>query len=326
MQRSFEFASDLGFDIYAVDTGFVRPEFDASYIVANRNQAGTGLEMSLAVIDVGPNAAVSRILQTIQELGCQSTQVAYLILTHIHLDHAGGAGLLMQECPNAKLIVHPRGARHMIDPSALIASALAVHGQEHVDQEYGQILPIPATRVIESFDGLKIDLGSRVLECFATPGHAKHHICIWDELSSGMFTGDTFGLSYREFDTDQGAFIMPTSSPVHFDPQALRDSLQKIMQFKPNRIYVTHYSTVENVPRLYQNFLRILSEVEVLGKRFALDPQRHDLFKKGLLSLYIQELRIMGCELSEAQVDELLGMDIELNAQGMGIWLDALQT
>ena len=195
-----------------------------------------------------------------------------------------------------------------------------------MDQEYGRILPIPATRVIETFDGLKIDLDGRVLECFATPGHAKHHISIWDKLSLGMFTGDTFGLSYREFDTDQGAFIMPTSSPVHFDPQALRDSLQKIMQFKPNRIYVTHYSAVETVPRLYQNFLRILSEVEVLGKRFALDPQRHDLFKKGLLSLYIQELRMMGCELSEARIDELLGMDIELNAQGMEIWLDALQT
>ena len=193
MLRSFEFASDLGFDIYAVDTGFVRPEFDASYIVANRNKAGTGLEMSLAVIDVGPNAAVSRILQTIQELGCQSTQVAYLILTHIHLDHAGGAGLLMQKCPNAKLIVHPRGARHMIDPSALIASALAVHGKDHVDQEYGRILPIPATRVIETFDGLKIDLDGRVLECFATPGHAKPSVSATPLEKPGV-AGPTDGL------------------------------------------------------------------------------------------------------------------------------------
>ena len=252
---------------------------------------------------------------------CTPDQVDYVILTHVHLDHAGGAGKLMQACPQAKLVVHPRGAKHMIDPSALRAGAVSVYGEAIVEKDYGQLIPVPADRVIEATEDMMINLAGRILTCFETPGHAKHHITIWDAMSQGVFTGDTFGLSYREFDTDNGAFIIPTTTPIQFDPKALRVSLKRIMALKPECIYPTHYGKLTHVPRLYQKLTEMLTQVEELGRSLEKADHRHELLKNGLLNLYIQELRDHGCKLADSKIDQLLATDIELNAQGMGVWL-----
>jgi len=314
---SFRYANDLGEGVYAVDTGFVRPQFDASYIVTQRAPSSE----RIAIIDTGTNYSVPRILATLSDLGCTSDQVDFIILTHVHLDHAGGAGKLMQACPQAQLVVHPRGAKHMIDPTALRAGAVSVYGEEIVEKDYGQLLPIEAERVLCAEDGHMINLAGRVLVCLDTPGHAKHHITIWDQMSHGAFTGDTFGLSYREFDTEKGPFILPTTTPIHFDPKALRISLKRIMAIKPECIYPTHFSKLTGVPRLYQKLTDMLTQVENLGKSLEKADHRHELLKNGLLNLYIQELRNHGCQLSDSKIEQLLSTDIELNAQGMGVWL-----
>ena len=314
---SFRYADDLGDGVYAVDTGFIRSQFDACYIVTQRAPSSE----RIAIIDTGTNYSVPRILATLSDLECKPEEVDYILLTHVHLDHAGGAGSLMQACPNAKLVVHPRGARHMIDPTQLRAGAVAVYGEEVVQKDYGQLVPIEAHRVIEASDGLMINLAGRILTCIDTPGHAKHHITIWDQLSHGAFTGDTFGLSYREFDTDKGHFIIPTTTPIQFDPKALRISLRRIMALKPECLYPTHFSKVTGVARLYQKMTEMLTKVESLGKSVAQANNRHELLKNGLLNLYIQELRDHGCELTDTKIEQLLSTDIELNAQGMGVWL-----
>lgn len=314
---SFRYANDLGEGVYAVDTGFVRPQFDASYIVTQRAPSSE----RIAIIDTGTNYSVPRILATLSDLECTADQVDFIILTHVHLDHAGGAGTLMQACPQAQLIVHPRGAKHMIDPTVLRAGAVSVYGEQTVEKDYGQLLPIDAQRVISAEDGYMINLAGRILVCLDTPGHAKHHITIWDQMSHGAFTGDTFGLSYREFDTEKGPFILPTTTPIHFDPKALRISLKRIMALKPECIYPTHFSKVTGVPRLYQKLTDILTQVENLGKSLERADHRHELLKNGLLNLYIQELRNHGCQLSDSKIEQLLSTDIELNAQGMGVWL-----
>ena len=314
---SFRYANDLGEGVYAVDTGFVRPQFDASYIVTQRAPSSE----RIAIIDTGTNYSVPRILATLSDLECTADQVDFIILTHVHLDHAGGAGTLMQACPQAQLIVHPRGAKHMIDPTVLRAGAVSVYGEETVEKDYGQLLPIDAQRVISAEDGYMINLAGRILVCLDTPGHAKHHMTIWDQMSHGAFTGDTFGLSYREFDTEKGPFILPTTTPIHFDPKALRISLKRIMALKPECIYPTHFSKVTGVPRLYQKLTDMLTQVENLGKSLEKADHRHELLKNGLLNLYIQELRNHGCQLSDSKIEQLLSTDIELNAQGMGVWL-----
>ena len=314
---SFRYADDLGDGVYAVDTGFIRSQFDACYIVTQRAPSSE----RIAIIDTGTNYSVPRILASLSDLECKPEEVDYILLTHVHLDHAGGAGSLMQACPNAKLVVHPRGSRHMIDPTLLRAGAVAVYGEDVVQRDYGQLVPIEAHRVIEASDGLMINLAGRILTCIDTPGHAKHHITIWDQLSHGAFTGDTFGLSYREFDTDKGHFIIPTTTSIQFDPKALRISLKRIMALKPECLYPTHFSKVTGVARLYQKMTEMLTKVESLGKSVAQANNRHELLKNGLLNLYIQELRDHGCELTDTKIEQLLSTDIELNAQGMGVWL-----
>lgn len=314
MQKHLTYSQLVAPGIYCVDTGFVREHFDASYMVLNGDE--------VAFIDVGTNYSVPRFLNTLDELGLSTQQVKYIVLTHVHLDHAGGAGEMMRVCEQAQLLVHPRGARHMIDPSALRAGAVGVYGEEIVEQSYGQLLPIAADRVVEVGEGQQIQLGKRVLHFLDTPGHAKHHIAIWDPLSRGVFTGDTFGLSYREFDTDQGAFIMPTTTPIQFDPEALKDSVLRISALKPDCLFPTHFSRINGVERLKDLFLEQLDEIVVLAKQLKTDPKRHDLLKDGMARIHINHLKTMNCKLSPAEITEFLKIDLELNALGIAHWLD----
>ncbi len=309
-----DFLQDLGHGVYAVDTGFHRPLFDAAYLVVQQGRA--------AFIDTGTNHSVPRLLASLEALGLTAQAVDWVIPTHVHLDHAGGVGLLMQQLPQARVLVHPRGARHLVDPSALWAGALAVYGAEEMARSYGELQAVAAERVLVSSDGMTVQLADRPLWLIDTPGHAKHHHCIWDAASHGWFTGDTFGLSYREFDTDQGAWIMPTSTPVQFEPAALRTSVQRLLAQQPACVYVTHYGRVDDVPRLGGLLLSLLNEMEVLGRAVQGQADRHDALKRGQLQIFSRSLRAHGCSFSAEKIAQLLSIDLELNAQGMAVWLD----
>ena len=305
---------DFDHAITAIDTGFFRPQFDASHLIVERGRA--------AFIDTGTNYSVPRLLDTLKRKNLGVDSVDYLILTHVHLDHAGGAGLLMQQLPNAKMIVHPRGARHMIDPSALIAGATAVYGAEEIERSYGTLVPVPTERVVEAPEGHVVDLAGRELLCLDTPGHARHHICIYDARSRAFFTGDTFGLSYREFDTDQGAYILPTSTPVQFEPDALKHSIQRMLEHEPVQMFLTHYSRVTEVPRLAQDLSAQIDAMVAIARAHAGGTDRHARIANDLADLYTSRAQAHGCRYDAAQVRELLTMDIELNTQGLEVWLD----
>lgn len=308
----------LSHGVYAIDTGFHRDVFDAAYLVVENGRA--------AFIDTGTNFAVPRLLGALQALGLGVDAVDWVIPTHVHLDHAGGVGLLMQKLPGAQLLVHPRGARHMVDPSKLWAGAMAVYGEAEMRRSYGELLPVPAERVQESHDGQTVELAGRPLLLIDTPGHARHHHCIWDAASRGWFTGDTFGLSYREFDTDKGAWIIPTSTPVQFEPELLRASVQRLLAAQPACMYLTHYGRVgadrADVPRLGTLLLGLLDEMVALGRRVQHAPNRHQALKDGQLEIFSASLSAHGCTHTTAEVASLLAIDLELNAQGMAVWLD----
>ncbi len=309
---------DLGHGIHAIDTGFERAQFDAAYLVVDSGRA--------AFIDTGHNAAVPRLLEALEALGLPREAVDWVIPTHVHLDHAGGAGLLMRHLPAARALIHPRGARHLITPLALVEGARAVYGPEVVRQTYGTIEPIAAERVVESHDGQRIRLGSRELLLIDTPGHARHHHCIWDERSRGWFTGDTFGISYRDFDGPDGAWIFPSTTPVQFDPAALRDSVRRMLSWQPECLYLTHFGRVDQVERLARQFLQTLDRLEALGR--ALLVQSPDSAADRLVALRAQVASMLpdaatqaGSPIDADRARELLALDIELNAQGMGVWL-----
>jgi glyoxylase-like metal-dependent hydrolase (beta-lactamase superfamily II) len=310
----------VGEGVFAIDTGFHRDHFDAAYLLVNDGHA--------AFIDTGTNHAVPRLLGALQALGLLPDAVDWVIPTHVHLDHAGGVGLLMQALPQARVLVHPRGARHLIDPSALYEGALAVYGAEEMERSYGRLCPVPAERVSTSSDGQRLSLDGRELLLIDTPGHARHHHCIWDTTTRGWFTGDTFGLSYREFDTEHGPWIVPTSTPVQFEPERLKHSVQRMLSHQPQCMYLTHYGRVADVPRLAALLLGQLDEMVALGLALAAQglqgPGRHQALKAGLLPIYRRSLAAHGCRLDTQRVAELLAIDLELNAQGMAVWLDKL--
>lgn len=304
--------------IHVIDTGFVRPRFDAAYLLVH---AGHG-----AFIDCGTNHSVPRLLAALVDAGIEAAQVDWLILTHVHLDHAGGAGELMARLPHARLVVHPRGARHMIDPSQLWAGALAVYGEDVMEQAYGQLRPVPAECVVEAPDGHVVDLRGRRLRCLDTPGHAKHHLAVYDEQARVCFTGDTFGLSYREFDTARGPFMLPTTTPVQFDPPALHASIERLLSLKPEAMYLTHYGRVDHVEHLAGKLHELIDAMVAVAIQAKDAPDRHARLVHELTQLYAAHTANHGWHGDRAALVHWLGTDIELNAQGLEVWLDRGQS
>lgn len=301
---------ELPDDILCIDTGFQQPELAASYLM--------GASGRYAFIETGTALGAPHLLATLDARGIDRSAVDYVIPTHVHLDHAGGAGSLMAALPNARLVIHPRGARHMIDPARLWAGASAVYGEEAMLRNYGEIVPVSADRVIEAPDGFELDLNGRPLKFIDTPGHASHHFCVWDARSRGFFTGDTFGMSLRCFDTDKGPFVYLPSAPSQFDPQAWHASLNRMMDFVPVCMYPTHYSRVEAVNRLADELHHQIEDYTELALENA---GNHSALRNALATYLVERLHAHGSPLSNAEIFARIGDDIEVNAQGLEVWL-----
>ncbi|MCX7185093.1 MAG: MBL fold metallo-hydrolase [Nitrosospira sp.] len=307
--------TDYDHGISTIDAQYHRPGLVAIHLLIEGDTA--------ALVDTGTAFSVPGVIEILQRKDLAPEKVAYVFLTHIHLDHAGGASEFMRCLPNAKLVVHPRGARHMADPSRLIAGATAVYGAAEFGRMYGEIRPIDADRIIEAPDGFRIDLNGRPLLFLDTPGHARHHYCIFDEHSRSFFTGDTFGVSYREFDVNGMEFIFPTTTPVQFDPVAAHASLNRLMSYDPDHAFLTHYGRISHLPRHAGEMHDLIdAHVAIARKVRGPTPDRHTALVEELGVLLFQRLTAHGCKLPREQIHELLRMDLDLNALGLENWLD----
>ncbi|SEQ06616.1 Metallo-beta-lactamase superfamily protein [Ectothiorhodospira magna] len=308
---------DLDHGITLIDAQVVRPGLAASYLIVENGRA--------AFVETGTSHSVPVLLKVLEHKGLSREQVDYVIPTHVHLDHAGGAGTLMAQLPNARLVTHPRGTRHMIDPSRLIAGATAVYGEAIMARNFGTLLPIPEDRVIQARDGDSLSLGGRELVFLDTPGHALHHCCVVDEKGQGIYTGDTFGIAYRELDTPQGPFVYPTTTPVQFDPQALHASVDRLVAQGLDYMYLTHFGRVggDALGRLQSDQHEMIEAFLALGHAHRQDGEgRHQALWDGMMALFVKRLADHGCQLPESRIRELLAMDVELNVQGLEVWLD----
>lgn len=312
-----DFCQHLDHGITAIDTGFVRPGFDSAYLLVENGRA--------AYIETGPNSAVPRLLAALETVGLDRSAVDYVIPTHVHLDHAGGAGLLMQHLPNARMLIHPRGARHMIDPSALMEGVRAVYGAEVANRDYGELVPVPEERVTQTSEGMVVEVGGRPLRFMDTPGHAKHHNSIWDEATRGWFTGDTFGIAYPELHTAKGPYMVPATAPIQFDPDALHDTVARLLAQRPATMYLTHFGAVTDPEPLSVQFLAQVDAMVRATKELARAPNRLEELKRAFADIYISELRRHSSTHSDAFIREVLATDIELNAQGLAAWFDKSQ-
>lgn len=300
--------------ITAIDTDYVRPFLDASHLVVETGRA--------AFVDTGTNDSVPLLLEALGQHDLDEGDVDYVFLTHVHLDHAGGAGRLMQALPNARAVLHPRGARHMIDPSKLIRGAQAVYGEQAFADMYGDIVAIPRERVSVVADGDTFELGGRRFRCLFTEGHARHHYCLHDPASEGVFTGDSFGVSYRELDTEAGEFIFPTTTPVHFDPVEAHKSVDRIMSLQPRQLFLTHYSRVTDLPRLADDMHRGIDDFVGIARAHADDDDGNAAMRETMYEYLAAHAREHGVTVDNEQLYAILQMDLELNTMGLRHWLD----
>jgi glyoxylase-like metal-dependent hydrolase (beta-lactamase superfamily II) len=303
----------LGNGVFAVDTEHVRPRADASYLLVEGGRA--------AFIDTGSAHSAANCLEALASLGLDPDSVEYILLTHIHLDHAGGAGSLARSLPRARVLVHPRGAAHLVDPSKLIAATRAVYGESGFGELFGDVVPVAAERLAAIEDGERLRFGARMLEFIYTPGHALHHVCIVDRDTREAFTGDTFGISYRETDTAAGAFIFPTTTPAQFDPDQLHASVARIAALELRCAYLTHYSRVVELDKLAAD---LHADIDAFVRIARAAPGGRDRIGhiEGEMYRHLSaRLDAHGFVRDERTRHAVLDGDVALNSAGLDAWL-----
>ena len=312
--HSAPLAQPLGNGVYLIDTLYLRPGLAASHLVVDEGRA--------AFVDTGAAPAAPRLLAALDELGIAREQVDYLFLTHVHLDHAGGAGQLMQVLPNARAVLHPRGAPHLIDPTKLIAGSIQVYGEALYRQLYGEIIPIPAARVLVTEDRQRLRLGRRSFEFVDAPGHAKHHHCPIDLDHREIYSGDNFGICYREFDTARGPFMLPTTTPVQFEPDVLHATIDRLLSYRPQRILQTHFGPVRDLERLARDLHAALVELVRIAREHAQAPDRRERIAADMFRYFSARLDEHGYTGDLARRHALIDDDVRLNTDGLEVWLD----
>ena len=300
----------LGHDIQCLDADYMAPGLACFYLIRGGDE--------YAVIETGTAYSLGRLQECLREEGIDAARLRYVVPTHAHLDHAGGAGAIMAAFPEATLLAHPSAARHLIDPSRLVASSIEVYGERAFARLYGEIRPIPAERVLTLEDRQQFELGGRVLEARHTRGHANHHLCLWDAASRGWFTGDMFGVCYPEFRLPDGPFVMPSTTPTQFDPEAFIESLDLLASYGPRRLYLTHFGELGWEQKARELLQQQVMHYPELARQVGTDVEA---LSEALVEYTWAQLAARVPDDQRPSIAERIAADMGLNAQGLSIWL-----
>ncbi len=305
--------TNLGGSIYQIDVCDQEPERTACYLI---------LADKVALIETGPAPGTVHIKDALKKLGIPPEQVDYIIVTHIHLDHAGGAGVMARDLPRAKVCVHPRGARHLIDPARLAAGARAIYG-ESFDRLFGAVLPVPGERVCTPADGEILDLGGgRILTFYHTPGHARHHFIIHDPASRGVFSGDTLGVRFQALSRLVGSdIILLSTPPPEFDPAGMIETLDRVAGLDLDYIYFAHYGRAGGVSAILAYLKDQLHVFEALGRRVLVSGGGAREIERAIRDMVMDQVAIYGLKDSEHPAIKFMELDIRLNAAGINHYL-----
>jgi glyoxylase-like metal-dependent hydrolase (beta-lactamase superfamily II) len=224
----------------------------------------------VALIDPGPSTTIATLTKELGARGIRFGDVRQLLLTHIHLDHAGSTGSIVSRHPHIEVLVHENGARHLVDPSKLIASAGRIYAQD-MDRLWGEILPVPAGRIRPLAGGETLNLLGRELAIQYTPGHASHHISYLDTSSRVAFVGDTAGIR-----RGSGGFVMPPTPPPDIDLEAWRDSERKILAWEPDTLFLTHFGPYHGARQHLQAMFDTLADWNRIVRRLLADAGASD--------------------------------------------------
>jgi len=284
--------------------------------VAQRSGTYVITERELTLVDTGPSPSIKSLKKGLEALDYSLDQVKYIIVTHIHLDHAGGVGLLLQECPNASIVVHPRGARHLTDPERLVAGAKMVYG-DRFSEFFDPVIPIPEERLLIKDDGDILKIGPEcTLEFLDTPGHADHHFSIYDPVSNGMFTGDTVGIRYEQLIKDGVDLFLPSTSPNQFNPDKMQNAIDRMLARNLNSIYYGHYGMTDSPKYALQQVSEWLEVFMKEAEAVVAEGRGYEVLAERLFNLVKEKLRGLGVDDSH-EVYYLIELDMQVSAMGI---------
>ena len=284
--------------------------------IAERTGTYVIAEEHLTLIETGPSSSIAYIKEGLSKLGHKLSDVKYVIVTHIHLDHAGGAGLLLQECPNATLVVHPKGARHLVDPSRLVAGAKMVYG-DRFSLLFEPVVPVPEERLLIKGEGDELQIGPAcVLRFWDSPGHANHHFAIVDPVSNGVFTGDTAGIHYEQLAKEGIEFHLPSTSPNQFDPDTMRKSISRMQHENFSRAYYGHFGMTENPDAAFAQALEWLDIFLDEANAASLAGENHIKLAKRLKERVSTHLATLGVP-EQHEVYMLIELDLMVSSMGL---------
>ncbi len=280
---------DLGNGLWQLDLGFQgRRGIISAWLLAG--------ERGHILIETGPSSTLEQLSSALATIGLETTSISTILLTHIHLDHAGAAGLLAQANPDANVYVHPFGAPHLVDPTKLISSATRIYGDQ-MDTLWGTILPIPEAQVVEYEDGSVLELDGRRLQVIFTPGHAWHHVAIFEADSGDLFTGDVAGIRMPGF-----GYVCPPTPPPDFDPDSWSESIDRLQRLGASRLCLAHFGHHSEVE--YQ-----LAQIEPNISTFIEIGERH--MEDGDQQALIDQLHAqMASDLDSADPEVLLNYEM----------------
>ncbi|MRX73787.1 MBL fold metallo-hydrolase [Bacillus lacus] len=279
-------------------------------------------EEKLTLIETSASPSLPHIQAGLEALGCSLSDLHYIIVTHIHLDHAGGAGLLLEKCPNATLIVHPKGARHLINPEKLIAGAKAVYGPEF-HRLFHPVVPVSEERIIVKHDQETLDLSPLcTLKFYDSPGHANHHFSLFETRSKGLFSGDSLGIFYQELLPQGKHFYLPSTSPNQFHPENMLKSAERMRLLSPSFICFSHFGVSREPEKVFSSlneWLPVFLECteNTIKREGDKEPEKLvHILGSTLLEKVNQELASQGVSITDDLYD-ILKLDLSVCAMGL---------
>lgn len=300
-----------------IDGQYVRPGYAAAYLLTDGEEA--------AFFDTITPFSVPDLLKALESKGMRPGQVRYIVASHCHLDHSAGTAELVKHCPEATVICHPRARKHLIDPTKLVNASRPVYGEDVFDDLFGEIDSIPEERVRAIEEGETLEFGKRTLTCLHTPGHAPHHMSLIDPENETGFTGDAYGLAYRDLQGGRRPYLGYVVSPGDFNAEHARTSIEKIKATGIRQVYVTHFGGVDQMEVAAEVMFRKVDAFDRIIKEAAETDLEGEALKK---CCHDEGMKYVVSDLKDAGLnpeDEIVKIwaDAELNITAAGLAVHA---
>ncbi len=305
---------------YAIDAYYGYPLHACVYLVEDNGE--------YALIDCGTAKSEIYIMGALAKLGVDPQAVKYILPTHVHLDHAGGTGVLSKRLPNAKVYVHPYGHRHLIDPTKLNAASLVIYGEYMMNFAVGKTQPVAADICYELEDNQELSLGNNKLLVQFTPGHAKHHCSFFDPKSGNYFGGDVLGNSYESMRSDDKSLMFLCSAPIDYNGEDWHNSLDKIASLSPKRVCLCHYGAINNPQSAFEDMHRLIDKNDRLAMDLLDiedDAARRKAIEQMIWGLFWDEFATRKSPMHKEHAEKWMEKDVYISTEGIAHWLKNLR-